>query len=160
MPSRNTYVAVLMAALASIPTMSMAGVCPPDQVLTKPRVIEQIAAAGLKREVLANVRLKGWRGMGGFILRMRRLELAPGGFVPTHAHDDRPAIVYTVTGTVTEHNTYCAVPIVHHAGDVSEEFGPGYQHWWENTGTETVVFISTDVLPYNSDAPPYVGIEP
>jgi len=160
MPSKKTYAVALIAALAGTSTMSVAGVCPADQVLTEPREIEQVAAAGLTREILANVRLEGWRGMGGFILRMRRLELAPGGFVPTHAHDDRPSIVYTVEGTVTEHSTFCAVPIVHHAGDASMEFGPGHQHWWENTGTETVVFISTDVLPYDSDAPPYVGMEP
>jgi quercetin dioxygenase-like cupin family protein len=157
--SRNTWAAMLIAAVAGTGTMAAAGTCPPDQVLTEPRDIEQIAAVALRREVLANVRLEGWRDMGGFLLRMRRLEVQPGGFVPTHSHADRPAIVYTVIGTVIEHNTFCAVPITHHAGDVSEEFGPGYEHWWENKGSETVVFISADVLPYNSDAPPYVGIE-
>ena len=51
------------------------------------------------------------------------------------------------------------MPIVHYAGDKSEEFGPGYQRWWENTGTEPVVFISTDMLPWTSDAPPFVHME-
>ena len=77
----------------------------------------------------------------------------------THSHDDRPAIVYVVKGTVTEHNSFCAVPIVHHAGDVDQEFGPGYTHWWENTGSEVVTFLSSDVLPYNSPDAPYVGFE-
>jgi quercetin dioxygenase-like cupin family protein len=139
---------------------ALAGTCPPDQVLTEPRKLENITPEKLVREVIANIRLEGWRDMGGFILRMRRLELAPGGYVPTHRHDDRPAIVYVAKGTVTEHNSLCAVPIVHHAGDVSEEFGVGYEHWWENTGTEVVTFLSSDVLPYNSDAAPYVGFEP
>ena len=137
----------------------LADVCPPDQVLAEPQALDQIAAKALEREVLANVRLEGWRDMGGFILRMRRLTLEPGGFIPTHKHDDRPAIVYVVSGEVTEHNSFCAVPILHQAGDVDEEFGPGFAHWWENTGTEPVVFISTDVLPYDSDAAPYVGFE-
>lgn len=137
-----------------------AGTCPPEHVLTEPRKLDSIPAEKLVREVIATIRLTGWRDMGGFVLRMRRLELAPGGIVPTHRHDDRPAIVYVAKGTVTEHNSFCAVPIIHHAGDVSEEFGPGYEHWWENTGNEGVTFLSSDVLPYNSDAAPYVGFEP
>lgn len=149
-------VAALVLATA---TAAQAEGCPPDQVLTTPRALEQIAQQALTREVIANVRLEGWRDMGGFVLRMRRLELAPGGFVPTHSHEDRPAIVYVVKGTVTEHNSFCAVPIVHSAGSVSEEFGPGYVHWWENTGDEVVTFLSSDVLPYNSPNPPYVGFE-
>lgn len=151
--------ALSIAALACTASVAWADVCPADQVLTEPRVIEQIPAKALEREVLANVRLEGWRDMGGFILRMRRLIVQPGGFIPTHMHDDRPAIVTVISGTVTEHNTFCAVPILHHAGDTDAEFGPGFAHWWENTGTEPVVFISTDVLPYTSDAEPYIGME-
>jgi quercetin dioxygenase-like cupin family protein len=160
MLSKFGYAAMFVVGLASATTMAMADECPADQVLTKPREIEEIAASGLTREILGNVRLKGWRDMGGFILRTRRLVLQPGGFVPTHRHDDRPTIVYIESGTTTEHNSFCAVPIVHHAGDTSLEFGVGYAHWWENTGTEPVIFLSSDVLPYDSDAPPYVGMEP
>ena len=153
----RTLVSMAFALMAA--TAAHAESCPPDQVLTTPRSLEQIAAKALTREVIANVRLEGWRDMGGFILRMRRLELQPGGFVPTHEHSDRPAIVYVVKGTVTEHNSLCAVPIVHTEGSVSEEFGVGYAHWWENTGNEVVTFISTDVLPYNSPDAPYLGFE-
>jgi quercetin dioxygenase-like cupin family protein len=149
----------MAAILLAAATGAQAETCPADQVLTTPRSLDQIAAKALTREVIANVRLEGWREMGGFILRMRRLEVAPGGFIPTHEHSDRPAIVYVVKGTVTEHNALCAVPIVHSAGSVSEEFGPDYAHWWENTGNEVVTFLSTDVLPYNSPNPPYVGFE-
>ena len=152
--------AALFGTLVLLAAPAFAGECPKDKVLTKPRVLEQIPPAGLAREVIANVRLEGWRDMGGFILRMRRLEVQPGGFIPTHKHDDRPAIVYIVKGTVTEHNSFCAVPIVHEAGSVTEEFGPGYEHWWENTGHEVVTFISTDVLPYDSKDAPFVGFEP
>lgn len=149
----------IVAIVLSATTAALAEECPADQVLTTPRSLEQVAAKALTREVIANVRLEGWRDMGGFILRMRRLEVAPGGFIPTHEHSDRPAIVYVVKGTVTEHNSFCAVPIVHTAGSVSEEFGDGYVHWWENTGNEVVTFLSTDVLPYNSPNPPYLGFE-
>ncbi len=154
---KKTTAAII--ALCLMATGGIAGECPADQVLTEPRELENIPSEKLVREVIANIRLEGWRDMGGFILRMRRLELQPGGFVPTHAHDDRPAIVYVAKGTVTEHNSLCAVPIIHHEGDVSEEFGVGYEHWWENTGNEVVTFLSSDVLPYDSAAAPYVGFE-
>ena len=151
----------LTATLLSIAltTGAQAGSCPKDQVLTKPRELQQIPPAGLTREILANVRLEGWRDMGGFILRMRRLELMPGGFVPTHEHSDRPSIVYVVKGQVVEHSSLCGVPILHVAGDSTPEFGAGHAHWWENTSNEVVTFISTDVLPYTGDASPFVGFE-
>lgn len=159
MSSTSTKTAVAATILLGMAAAVQAGSCPPDQVLTEPRDLENIPAMDLTREVLANVRLEGWRDMGGFILRMRRLELQPGGFVPTHYHADRPSIVYVLKGTVTEHSSFCAVPIVHHAGDSTAEFGAGHGHWWENTGAEVVTFLSTDVLPYNSENAPFVGME-
>ncbi len=44
-------------------------------------------------------------------------------------------------------NAFCAVPIVHHAGDSGHAFGPGASHWWVNETSEPVVLISADVVP-------------
>ena len=156
----RAIVLTLALGLGLMSTAALAETCPPEHRLTTPRVLDAIPSKSLTREVIANIRLEGWRDMGGFVFRMRRLEMPPGGFVPTHSHDDRPAIVYLVKGTVTEHNSLCAVPIVHTSGSVTEEFGEGFSHWWENTGNEVVTFISTDILPYDSDAAPFVGFEP
>ena len=41
---------------------AQAGSCPKDQLLAKPRQIEDKAEAGLKRETLSLVKLEGWRG--------------------------------------------------------------------------------------------------
>ena len=142
--------AIVLAAASVVAAPAFAGGCPEEHVLTEPRELETIGTNRLIREIIANVQLEGWREMGAFTLRQRRLELGPGGTVPTHSHADRPAIVFVASGTVTEHNSFCAVPIVHHAGETSEEFGPGFVHYWENTGTETVTFISTDVIPGNA----------
>lgn len=139
--------------------IAQAGACPEEHRLEEPRKVDQVGQLALTREVIANVRLEGWRDIGGFMLRQRRLELQPGGTVPTHSHANRPAIVYVMKGTVIEHNSFCAVPITHHAGEVSEEFGPGFVHWWENTGNEVVTFLSTDVVPYPSTAEPFYGYE-
>ncbi|MGF1502743.1 MAG: cupin domain-containing protein [Paracoccaceae bacterium] len=146
------------AAFALTPSAQAAG-CPQEHVLSEPRQVKGVGQERLTREVIANVRLEGWRDMGGFILRTRRLELQPGGTVPTHSHADRPAIVYVMKGTVIEHNSFCAVPIEHHAGDVSEEFAPGFVHWWENRSNEVVTFLSSDVVPYPSDAELFYGFE-
>ena len=50
---------------------------------------------------------------------MRRLAIKPGGVVPWHSHDDRPALIYVVVGEITEYASNCAVPIVHKAGEVA-----------------------------------------
>lgn len=166
MPSRcvtavSTIMTTALAAIGTLGTADTAAAagCPPEHVLTEPREVERVPQEALTREVIANVRLEGWRDQGAFILRTRRLELQPGGTVPTHSHADRPAIVYVMKGTVTEHNSFCAVPIVHHAGEVSEEFGPGFVHWWENTGDEVATFLSSDVVPFPSDADLFYGFE-
>ncbi len=110
-----TPAALAATALLGLLGPAAAGGCPPEHVLTEPREVERVPQKHLTREVIANVRLEGWRDMGGFLLSTRRLELQPGGTVPTHSHADRPAIVYVMKGTVIEHNSFCAVPITHHA---------------------------------------------
>jgi quercetin dioxygenase-like cupin family protein len=133
--------------LAVTATNAFAGECPVDQVLTTPREIENAPDVGVERPVLHEVDLTGWRGMGSFHLRMRRLTVAVDGIVPTHAHDDRPSIVLIQTGEIIEHSAFCAVPILHKEGESTPEFGPGHKHWWENKSGKVVVLISTDVVP-------------
>lgn len=84
--------------------------------------------------------------IGGRQFRLRQLEMKPGGVVPWHSHDNRPAMIYIVSGEVVEYASNCAVPIVHKAGDVApEKFGTS--HWWKNTGNATAVLISVDLFP-------------
>jgi quercetin dioxygenase-like cupin family protein len=123
-----------------------AGECPKDKILLTPRSIESKASVGVTHETLGLINLKGWRGVGDLFLRTRLLKIAPGGIVPTHNHDDRPALVYIVKGEIIEHNTYCLVPILWKAGEESREFGPGFGHWWENKGDTEVVLTSSDVV--------------
>lgn len=77
--------------------------------------------------------------------RIRQLDIKPGGIVPWHSHDERPAMIYIVKGTVTEYASNCSVPIVHRAGDVAAE-RRGISHWWKNTGSEPAVLISVDIF--------------
>jgi quercetin dioxygenase-like cupin family protein len=124
-----------------------AGECPADKVLKTPSKLEEVAEKHLKRETLAVVPLKGWRGVGDLLLRTRRLTIGPGGFVPTHYHNDRPSIVFIVKGEIVEHSNSCSVPIVHRAGEWTPEFGDFHGHWWENKSNCEVVLTSSDVIP-------------
>ncbi|MFO1313257.1 MAG: cupin domain-containing protein [Burkholderiales bacterium] len=84
--------------------------------------------------------------INGRQFRLRELQMMPGGVVPWHSHDNRPAMIYIVSGEVVEYASNCAVPIVHKAGDIAPEKN-GTSHWWKNTGTTTAVLISVDLFP-------------
>ena len=83
------------------------------------------------------------------LLRLRKLEVKPGGVVPWHEHANRPAIIYIIQGEIVEYASTCAVPIVHRAGEVATE-SHATAHWWKNTGKETVVLLSADLYPVAS----------
>lgn len=148
-PSRFCLLGVFaIAAAAFAPALAFAGECPADKVLKTPQKIEMVTDdSKLKGEVVNMVDPSGWRGMKGIMLRTRRLTIQPGGFVPTHSHADRPAIIFIVSGEIIEHSTICAVPVVHKAGDSTAEFGASLEHWWENKGTVPVVLTSSDLVP-------------
>jgi quercetin dioxygenase-like cupin family protein len=84
------------------------------------------------------------------LLRLRRLEIKPGGVVPWHSHGNRPAIIYIIQGEIVEYASTCAVPIAHRAGETAVETHTT-AHWWKNTGAETVVLLSADLFPVNGD---------
>ncbi len=133
-------------AFVSLGASAQAGSCPKDKVLTTPRSIESKDSVGVGRETLATVKLTGWRGLGDLFLRTRRLTIDAHGIIPTHTHEDRPSIVYIVSGELIEHSTFCSVPIHHKAGEWAEEFGPGHGHWWENPTGKPAVVTSSDVV--------------
>lgn len=148
---RRRHIALSWGAAVALAVLgagqAKAGECPADKVLQQPRKIEDVAEKHLKRETLAVIPLKGWRGVGDLLLRTRRLTIEPGGFVPTHYHNDRPSIVYIIKGEIIEHSTSCSVPIIHRAGEWTPEFGDFHGHWWENKSDSEVVLTSSDVIP-------------
>lgn len=151
MPYRNLSVAALLVVL-TVPAVAAgeaepASKCPPESRLTEPRQLVAPPDKGAVREVLSYAMLDGWRGVQGLALRIRRITVVPGGFVPLHWHNDRPSVDYIIEGELIEHNAMCAVPIVHRAGDSDSEFGEGVAHWWENKTDRNVVLVSADVVP-------------
>jgi quercetin dioxygenase-like cupin family protein len=95
--------------------------------------------------VIGAVDLGSEINVDGRQLRTRRLVVQPGGIVPLHSHKDRPALIVTVSGSITEFRSDCSSPIVHQAGDISRE-ADGISHYWVNQGSEPAVLLSSDVF--------------
>jgi quercetin dioxygenase-like cupin family protein len=146
---RIALAAAVAGAVSVAATMANAGECPADKRVAdgqgqKPStapakdVTDVVrATTDLSKEPLAQK---------GRLLRLRQLDVKPGGIVPWHSHDNRPAMIYIVSGEVVEYASNCAAPIVHKAGDVAAE-KKGTSHWWQNTGSTSAVLISVDLFP-------------
>src|SRR6266511_1943370 len=75
-----------------------------------------IAAKGVTDKVLSQIDLAGEKlALKGHLMRVRKLEVQPGGVVPWHSHEDRPALIYVASGEIYEYASNCAVPILHKA---------------------------------------------
>lgn len=139
----------LGAALSMAASLALAGECPADKIVADgqgqkpgpatPKDVRDVvrASTDLSKEPLA---------LAGRLFRLRQLDIKPDGIVPWHSHDNRPAMIYIVSGEVVEYASSCAVPIVHRAGDIAPEKN-GTSHWWQNTGKSDAVLISVDLFP-------------
>jgi quercetin dioxygenase-like cupin family protein len=130
---------------------AVAGGCPADKMEADVRQPATHAAKGVTDTVLAAINLeKEPANIKERQLRFRKLTIEPGGIVPWHSHDDRPAIIYVAEGEIVEYASNCADPIVHKAGDIRPETH-GTSHWWQNLGNKTVVLFVGDVLHDEND---------
>jgi quercetin dioxygenase-like cupin family protein len=126
-------------------TAASAAGCPAGKEVSDSKINGPSAHTGVKEELLGAIDLaKEKVNVPGRLFRMRRLVIEPGGEVAMHSHEDRPALIYTISGTITEYSTHCSVPIVHKEGDLSIEQA-GLSHWWKNTGKKPVTLISADI---------------
>ena len=138
--------AIFAAFVLTAPPTALAGECPADKVGTNPLAGAATAPVGVADNELAfidlakeNVRLEQRR------LRLRHMEIQPGGIVPLHSHADRPALIMVNAGEIYENSSKCLVPILHRQGDIAREF-LGTQHWWKNEGKTTVVLTIADIV--------------
>jgi quercetin dioxygenase-like cupin family protein len=140
----KTIAILATAALVGVASPVFAGECPAGKSGDNPLAGAATSPKDVTDTVLSSVDLGPEINVTGRSLRLRKLVLQPGGIVPMHSHVDRPALIMTASGTVTEYRSSCLVPIVHHAGDVAHEAG-GISHWWKNTGSKVAVLFSSDV---------------
>jgi quercetin dioxygenase-like cupin family protein len=145
---RNLILSTAAAALTLglMATGARAGECPPAQVRNDARTTGETMPKDVTDTELAAVDLaKEIAGLDGRRLRIRRLVVQPGGIVPWHSHTDRPALIITIEGQVTEFRSSCAVGIVHKEGEVARETR-GTSHWWKNEGSTPAVLLSADII--------------
>jgi quercetin dioxygenase-like cupin family protein len=148
-PVRALWRGAAAAALLTAVGAAAAGQCPADKIVPDGQGQKQVShgAKGVVDVVRSTTDLaKEPAAIQGRLFRLRQLDIAAGGIVPWHSHDNRPAMIYMVSGEVTEYASNCAVPIVHKAGDVAPE-KKGISHWWQNTGATPAVLISVDLFP-------------
>ena len=139
--------ALALATFTAIPSgHAFAGECPADRVAENGMQPGEMMPKDVTDEVISSIDLstKGdaWKNSA---FRMRKLVVQPGGIVPWHSHEMRPANILVVSGSITEYRSTCKVPIEHKAGDVTAEFGM-LSHWWKNNGSEPAVLYSADIL--------------
>lgn len=142
----KTTVAAGIIALAALggATPALAGQCPAGQEVANPLADRATAPKDVTDDLIGSIDLGSEIGVNGRDLRLRRLVVQPGGVVPFHSHEGRPALIITVSGEITEHRTSCAVPVVHRAGEVSRETNE-VGHYWVNHGNVPAVLLSADV---------------
>ena len=142
--SRPTIGVAVLLATGTIST-AFAGECPADKFKPGARQMVTVEAAGVTDTTLGSINLETQpANIKGRELRFRKLVIQPGGIVPWHSHDDRPALIYVQQGQIEEYASNCSVPIVNKAGEIRQEIN-GTSHWWKNTGTETVILYVGDV---------------
>jgi quercetin dioxygenase-like cupin family protein len=154
---RVAVAALVTSAISAIAPAAQAGECPADKRVADgqgqkpgpnmPKDVSDVvrSSTDLSKEPLA---------LQGRLFRLRQLEMKPGGIVPWHSHNERPAMIYIVSGEVAEYASNCAVPIAHKTGDVAPEKN-GTSHWWQNTGSTTAVLISVDLFPAEMKMDPH-----
>ena len=143
-PTGLCAIALVLGAVLATP--ASAGECPADKVSPGVRTSGETMPKGVTDTVLASVDLSKEKvNLQDHLLRTRKLVIQPGGVVPWHSHEDRPALISVISGTIEEYASNCSVPIEHKAGEVSVE-KLGVQHWWKNSGKTPVVLLSSDVF--------------
>jgi quercetin dioxygenase-like cupin family protein len=82
--------------------------------------------------------------MAGWQLRLRVLNIAPGGHIGLHSHKDRPSVVYFDKGTDVVINEDGSSKTFR-PGDTTAE-GVNTVHWHKNTGNDAVVIYTADLV--------------
>ncbi len=149
---QSTWKTLTFALAATTLTLAVssafAGECPADKKVADGQGQKMVntPASGVTDVVRASTDLSKEAPMlKDRKFRLRQLDIQPGGVVPWHSHNERPAQIYIVKGEIIEYASNCAVPIVHKTGDVAPE-RTGTSHWWKNDTSEPVLLISVDIL--------------
>lgn len=144
-PQWSLVFAGVIAGSVALASEAMAGECPADKMKPDAREKVDYKPVGVSDVTLGSIDLGTQPAhIEGRELRFRRLTIEPGGVVPWHSHDDRPALIFVEQGEIVEYASNCEVPITHKTGDIRAEVF-GTSHWWKNLGKEAVILYVGDV---------------
>jgi quercetin dioxygenase-like cupin family protein len=142
---QGLVLACMIAGSAAVTSTALAGECPADKIKVNAREKVDFKPVGVTDVTLGSINLeKQPAHLTGRELRFRKLTIEPGGIVPWHSHDDRPALIFVQQGEIIEYASNCAAPIHHKAGEIRPET-QGTSHWWKNLGDNPVVLFIGDV---------------
>lgn len=146
MNARQLTISIAVAAFAALSgAPALAGECPAGQSGKDVRASGETTPVGVTDDELGGIDLgQEIKGFDGRRLRFRKLVVQPGGVVPWHDHTDRPALILTVEGEITEFRSDCKVGVVHKAGEISKETS-GLKHYWKNESDAPAVLYAADV---------------
>ena len=135
----------MIAGSVATASSAMAGECPAGKMKADVREKVDYKPVGVTDVTLGAIDLeKQPAHLKDRELRFRKLTIDPGGIVPWHSHDDRPALIFVQQGEIVEYASNCEEPILHKAGEIRPEVF-GTSHWWKNLGTQTVILYVGDV---------------
>src|SRR6201996_4023390 len=111
-------VASAIAISLATASAAFAGECPADKFKPNARPMVDYKPVGVTDVTLGSIDLgKQPAHIEGRELRFRKLTIEPGGIVPWHSHDDRPALIFVQQGEIEEYASNCDVPIAHKTGE-------------------------------------------
>jgi quercetin dioxygenase-like cupin family protein len=134
----------LAIALGLSTPLAFAGECPAGRAGVNALADHPTQPRGVADMVIGSIDLGRELGVDGRDLRLRRLIVQPGGIVPFHSHDGRPAIIITLRGRILEYASNCRAPILHRAGETVRETAE-VSHYWVNRSKAVVELLSADV---------------
>ena len=139
---RPLALTALLGAAAGV----QAGSCPADKTMANALPGAATMPVGVIDKELASIDLGGENvKLDNRRLRLRHMTIMPGGIVPKHSHEDRPALIMVTSGEVLEYSSKCAVAILHKTGEVARE-ALGTEHWWKNTSGKPVQLTIADIV--------------
>ena len=142
-PSPVLLAGIALAGAIMLTTQAAsAGECPAGKIKPNAQAMVDYKPVGVTDVTLGSIDLgKQPAHIEGRELRFRKLTIEPGGIVPWHSHDDRPALIFVQQGEIVEHASNCVDPILHKAGEIRAETN-GTSHWWKNhTNAQVILFI-------------------
>jgi quercetin dioxygenase-like cupin family protein len=144
--NQSTFHRIAIAAALAVTGLAQAGQCPADKAAANDLPGAATAPVGVVDTELASIDLANENvKLDQRRLRLRHMTIMPGGIVPLHSHEDRPALIMVNSGEIYEYSSKCAVPILHKAGETAREF-MGTKHWWKNTGSVMVDLTIGDIV--------------